>query len=282
MKLRCLLPFLLGIYLLPIDCFSQKSEPRSQSPLPLIPIASVRFEGNQSIDAQQLKQLLSMSSEGYPYSIENLNNDLRNVENLYRDHGFWQVKVGPPDTQTLMTGESKSAAIRIPIMEGPRFAMGKVEVKNTRVLAPDAFLQLCPLRKGQPYIRGKVSEWLAKIQETYRSMGYLRAGCNARETLRDADKTIDCSLECTEGKLYRVGKIAIIAGPSVDPLQFKRRLLVSEGGIFNPEMLSTSIYYINEMRRYKRISISDVDMAMDDSRGIVDLTWHLSLPDPKQ
>jgi outer membrane protein assembly factor BamA len=278
MKLhRWLLPFLFGLSLFPMVGISQSSYAQVSPGA----IASVRFEGNHSFDEPQLKRLLRMSLEGYPYSAANLKNDLRSVEKLYQEEGFLHAKVGPPDIQTQTTGEGKGVAIRIPVVEGARYSMGKAEIKNIQALAPAAFLQLCPLKKGQPYNRDQISKWQAKIEETYGSMGYLRARCEARETLREADRTVNCSLECTEGKLYRVGKISIVADPSIDRLQFKRRLLFSEGGIYNPETLDTSIFYINEMRRYKPISKSDVDIVLDDARGAVDITWRLFLPDKK-
>jgi outer membrane protein insertion porin family len=272
MKHRCrLLLLLFGLYLI----FFVKISGNLYSQISSISIVSVRFEGTRIIDAQQLKRLLKGSLEGYPYSAENLKNDLKSVESWYQDEGFLQAKAGPADILPQVIGETKGIAIRIPVIEGPRFVLGKVEIKNTQALAPAAILQLCPLRKGQPYSRNKIAQWQAKIEETYGSIGYVRARCSARETHRESDASVDCSLECTEGKLYRVGKISIVADPSIDRLQFKRRLLFSEGGVFNSEMLSTSIYYINEKRLYKPISNSDVEIAIDDSRGVVDLTWHL-------
>jgi outer membrane protein insertion porin family len=266
-----LLLLLFGLYLI----LFVRSSGSLYSQIPSILIVSVRFEGNRIIDAQQMKQLLKGSIEGYPYSAENLKNDLKYVETWYQDEGFLQAKAGPADILPQIIGGTKGIAIRIPVIEGPRYVLGKVEVRNTQALAPNAIMQLCPLRKGQPYSRSKIVQWQTKIEETYSSEGYVRARCNARETHREADASVDCSLECTEGKQYRVGKISIVADPSIDRLQFKRRLLFSEGGVFNREMLSTSIYYINAKHLYKPISNSDVEIAIDDSRGVIDLTWHL-------
>jgi len=248
---------------------------------PSVPIASITFEGNRSFTAQQLERVLRVPRvplEGGISAAGELKSGLHRVETLYRDEGFLSAKVGPADIRMQTVGESKAAVIRIPVTEGARYRVGRLEVKNTRILAPAALIQMCPLRAGEPFSRSKISQWMERIEDTYSSMGHIRARCDAHETVRESDHTVDCSLECTEGKSYRVGKITLIGDESIDRLQFKKRLLLSEGGIFNPESLITSLRYLNNMRVYKPITSSDVEMVVDEERGVVDLVWRLSLP----
>jgi hypothetical protein len=80
-----------------------------------------------------------------------------------------------------------------------------------------------------------------------------------------------------EGKLYSVGRIALVGDESIDPLQFKRQLLLGEGGVFNPEMLDATIRFLNQMRVYRPVSSFDVEIRIDDAKGTVDLTWRLFL-----
>jgi outer membrane protein insertion porin family len=246
----------------------------------LVRISTVEFEGNKSLDTSQLKQLLQMSQEGNRYVAENLKADLQRVEQAYRDEGFLNVKIGSPDVQVQTIGNSKNASIRIPVVEGSRYALRGAAVRNTHALAPSTLMQMCPLQKGQPYSRTKISQWRSEIEEAYRSMGFIRARCNVLETLHEIDKTAECIMECEEGKSYRVGKITLVADESIDRVQFKRRLLLSEGGNFDPEYLSLSIHFLNQMRIYKPISNSDVEIRVDDALGTVDLVWHIYLKEP--
>jgi hypothetical protein len=50
---------------------------------------------------------------------------------------------------------------------------------------------------------------------------------------------------------------------------------VSEGSVYNPEMLFTSIYYINLRRQYRPFAPSDVEIRIDDARKTVDLVFHI-------
>ncbi len=244
-------------------------------------IASISFEGNQSIGDPQLKRQLRLSLVGRPYSAENLKSDLQRVDDAYQDEGFLHVKVGPPDVQTQLQGSGQGTAIiRIPILEGPRYRVRDLSVKNAQVLSPESLIQMCPLQKGQPYSRTRISMWQSKIEQAYLEMGYLRARCIIHETLNESEKTVDCVLECMEGKPYTVGTITIVGDKSIDRLQFKRRLLLSEGGIFNPETLDLSIQYLNRARLYRPIANSDVEIRIDDAGSTVDLTWHVFLREP--
>jgi len=239
-------------------------------------IVSISFEGNQSISAGQLKLLMRMSQEGGEYFPGDLQADLRHVEKTYRDSGFLKVQLEAPDVRVQGAGEEKTAFISILVREGPRYATGTLAVKDdAKALAPETLMQLCPLQKGQPYSPVKAAQWQAKVEDSYRSMGYLRAHCPLREAVSDPGKTVDCTMECKEGNVYTVGQIGITGNSSLSPSEVKRRLLFSEGGIYNPEMLSLSIQFLNQAGRYEPISSSDVDIRIDDEKGVVDVSLRL-------
>jgi outer membrane protein assembly factor BamA len=273
---RYLLAPLLSLFLEPAYSLSQGP----QIPIPAMPIASISFEGNKSISEQQLRSQLHRTIQAALYTPENLWADLVRLEEAYRNEGFLSVKIGPPEVQIQTFESGKGAAIRIPIEEGARYFTGKVSVKNAKVLEPTALIQMYPLQKGQPYRRNQINRWLEKIAEAYSSIGHIRARCNPQESLNVPEKTIDCTLDCSEGKAYRVGKITLAGDQSIDRSKFVRRLLVSEGGIFNPENLMLSIQFLNQAGLYKPITDSDIELKIDDALGTVDLTFRLFVPSP--
>jgi len=207
--------------------------------------------------------------------------DLQRVKDAYLAEGFLHVEVGPPDVQIQGMGEVKTAAITIPVAEGDQYRVGRIAVKNTQALAPKTLMQMCPLREGEPYSRIKISQWQEMIEDTYRAMGHIRILCTVQEEPDEADKIVDSTLECNEGKSYTIGKITLVGDESIDPLQFKRQLLFSEGGLFVPEMLVTSLHYLNRMEVYKPISYADVQMDIHDDEGTVDLAFRVFLAEQR-
>jgi outer membrane protein assembly factor BamA len=272
MKVRhCLFFSLLFLYLAPPGLLPQDAKTLRPSG----PIAALIFEGNHSVSSQQLQSQLHLFMRGDRYTAEDLASGMSRLERVYQDEGFLKVRIGPPDVRNQASGIEEGVVIRIPIKEGPRYVSGKVSVKGVTALGPQTLIQLYPLQKGQPFKRNGIAKWLGQIREAYSSLGYIRARCDVQETLNDADRTVDCTLDCTEGKPYSVEKITVVGDESIDRSKFKRRLLVSEGGAFDPENLLMSIQFLNRAGLYKPISSSDVEIAIDDARGVVDLTFHL-------
>ena len=243
----------------------------------LVTISEIQFSGNQSISSDRLMRLLRRSRERGLYAERDLISDLQRVKDAYLEEGFLHVEVGPPDVQIQGTGEVKAAAITIPVSEGAQYRVGRMAVKDVQELASKTLMQMCPLREGMPYSRIKISEWREMIENTYRAMGHIRILCTAQEELNEADKIVDCTLECEEGKSYTIGEITLVGDETIDPLQFKRQLLFSEGGLFVPDMVATSIQFLNRMDVYKPISYSDVQMDINDDEGTVDLAFRVFL-----
>jgi outer membrane protein insertion porin family len=246
----------------------------SQTPMP---IASIGFEGNKGISTLRLRDSLRRSLEGRIYIPEHLESDLQSIRRMYYDEGFLRAQVGPPRVEVQAIGSQKTARIEVPISEGSVYVFGTATIKNLRALQPIAFMQMCPLVQGEPYSRIKAAQWQARIEDSYRAIGYLKFQCAEQENLNDKNKAVDLVLDCTEGKPYSVGKIDISGDASINRFDFKKRLLLGEGGIFNPELLAYSIQFVNDLRIYRPITNADVEIRINEESFTVDIVWHLSL-----
>jgi outer membrane protein insertion porin family len=240
-----------------------------------VPISSIEFQGNESIDAVHLKARLHVSREGNWYSPEALKLELQEVEKLYQDSGFLKARVGPPRIEYRKSeGRGPGVAILIPVEEGPMYRLGRLSIEGADVSDPETFIQMSPLRAGQTYSRRLVSEWLDKIKLSYNEIGYIRFDAQVREQPHESERTVDCVLEFTEGSPYRVGRITVTSD-AVDPVEFRKQLLVGEGGLYNPEMLAYTIQYLNLRRIYRPFGPSDVEVRIDDTAHKVDLVFHV-------
>lgn len=241
-----------------------------------VPILSVTFDGNKALDAGRLKSQLKVSRDGGWYHPETLKTELKSVERLYQDEGFLRASIGPPaiEFQTVQ-GKGQAAVIRIPVSEGVRYTLGELSFKNSNAIKPAALMQLSPVRTGQPYSRSKIAQFREKIEEGYHSLGYLRFEVTVREEIHDLKKVVDCVFECKEGNIYRIGKISIAGDESINRSEFKKQILLSEGGVYNPELLTLSVAFLNSLRVYRPVSESDVEIRIDDAKSTVDIIFPL-------
>ena len=165
------------------------------------PILSVAFEGNNAIQTPRLKNQLRVSREGGWYNPEVLKAELRGLEAFYQDEGFLRAKVGDPIVEFRpIPGKGQGALIRVPLMEGTRYSLGELEIQNAQALKPATFLRFSPLRSGQPYSRSKLAQWQEKIEESYRTMGHIRAETRLQEKIHEVRKVVDVVLDCLTGE----------------------------------------------------------------------------------
>jgi outer membrane protein insertion porin family len=240
-------------------------------------IGSISFEGNENLPSSQLKNRLRMSRIGSLYQPQRLNYELRNLENFYRDRGYLDVEIELPEVvfQSLQ-GNGKVAVIRIKIREGSQFMMGKLEIENAQVLQKNTLLQMAPLAQGKPYSRSTVRRWVDKIRDNYRSMGYMRFEAEIREDVHRFRDVVDLVLVFHEGAEYKVGRIQLADQKLINSAEFKRQLLIAEGSVFDPQMLSHTIHFLNMKRIYAPISRSDVEIRIDDAQNTVDLIFKIT------
>lgn len=237
-------------------------------------ILSVVFEGNRLVDSDLLQSRMRHSRPGAAYQPVILKNELRAIERFYEDDGFLRVAVGSPSVDiTEGRGGGKAASIRIPISEGPRYTLAMLEVRNATALSPATLQQMCPVRSGQTYGRRKIQAWVDRIMSAYHELGYMRAEIRLQEDIDDVKQRVGCVIECSEGAVYKVHRIAIANLEGTDAQEFRRRLLVGEGMVYNPEMLAMSLQLLNSMAIYRPMSEENVGITIDDAARSVDLEF---------
>jgi outer membrane protein assembly factor BamA len=259
--------FFFSLLVFPLPAQSQKAR-----------IGSLQFQGNRLFSSDQLLRRMPAGREGAFYDPEAFQAQLKDLEDRYHEEGYLEATVGPPAVHMQSADEVSIAAITVPISEGRLFSVGEIHIRDARVFDASTMQQMCPLSRGKPYQRRKLNDWVEKLKESYHEMGYIRFEVSTLEERDDDRKIVNLTLNCREGEAYTIVKIAVEGNPSVNTSEFKRRLLMSEGSVFNPDMISTSLFYINQMKIYGSISASDVEIHIDDARHTVDLIFRLPVP----
>jgi outer membrane protein assembly factor BamA len=237
-------------------------------------LLSIVFEGNRAVGSNILQSKLRRSRPGTAYEPEILRFELMAIERFYEDEGFLRAAIGPPVVDVSETpGIGRAVSVRIPISEGPRYTLRSVEIRNASALSPETLQQMCPVRSGQPYGRRKVQAWMDKILSAYHELGYLRAETKLQEEIDDMTQSVRCVLDCSEGAVYRVRRVTITNLEGREAQEFRRRLLVGEGLVYNPEMLVMSLQLLNSMGIYGPMTEESVKVTIDDNSRSVDIEF---------
>jgi outer membrane protein assembly factor BamA len=155
---------------------------------PQVKIESVEFAGNKQVSAWALKrQMKNNKTPWWPlswftwlighstYQEAKYEEDADKVMGYYRDHGYIAARVGDAELKVLEDSKDRRTRwvqVRIPIAEGDRFRIGKLEFADNKVVKTEGLKQLFKMRPGDWYSDKAVRKGLEKAREVYGGIGY--------------------------------------------------------------------------------------------------------------
>ncbi len=172
----------------------------------------VSFRGNRQISEKELlAQVVVKKSHIWTHgavSQKLLKQSKDNLQALYRDRGYEEVKVTPK-----VVDREPKLAVTFEIDEGQQTLVDNVQVAgNNRVpyaelTAPKGF----QLQAGAPFSSRRLSEDRNRISATYLNRGYLNAEVKPTVVLhQDNPHLVDITYAVTEGQMVRVSDVAYL------------------------------------------------------------------------
>lgn len=172
----------------------------------------IAFQGNYAIPEKDLlAQLVVKKAHIWSHgriSQKLIKQSVTNLEALYRDRGYEDVKITPQ----VVDHEAK-VDVAFEIVEGPQTVVDRTEVTGNnnvpyeQLTAPAGF----QLRSGMPFSPRRLSEDRNRISATYLNRGYLNAEVKATVN-RHADDPhrVDVTYAITERQPVRVGEVVYL------------------------------------------------------------------------
>ena len=213
------------------------------------------------------------------YKEEKFEEDADRVVEYYRDRGYIGVRVGQPDLKILEDSRDQKTRwvqLRIPITEGKRYRVGKIDFEGNKVVTGEALRPLFKLADGDVYSEKVIRKGFEKAKEVYGGGGYMEftgypdlkprdlpemtngAGAAAGPSpapapaqAPDGPPIVDVTLRIQEGKQYFVNRITFVGNTTTRDPVIRREVRLLESGIFNTEALKFSIKRLNQLGYFK-------------------------------
>ncbi len=255
---------------------------------PKVKIRDVDFVGNSAVsDGKLSKQLKENKGPGMfsfvlgsgTYKEEKFEEDADRVVEYYRDRGYIGVRVGQPDLKILEDSRDQKTRwvqLRIPITEGKRYRVGKIDFEGNKVVTGEALRPLFKLADGDVYSEKVIRKGFEKAKEVYGGGGYMEftgypdlkprdlpemtngAGAAAGPSpapapapAPDGPPIVDVTLRIQEGKQYFVNRITFVGNTTTRDPVIRREVRLLESGIFNTEALKFSVKRLNQLGYFK-------------------------------
>lgn len=213
----------------------------------------IKFVGNKHFDDVMLRQVMKTKERGIftwftksgRIDRERVQDDLQEVERLYRNHGYLRAQV--TKVEYLDNGKKtgpQRLTMRVHINEGPRYRVRNVSFKGISAYTPEQLHLGMSMLDGDIYSLQKVSDDSRMIRDYYGAKGYadayVRPDINEVGVDSKGVRLIDICYEVTEGGRYNVGRINIAGNTKTKQHVILRELPIKPGKPLNSVDLETA------------------------------------------
>ncbi len=212
---------------------------------------SISFAGAQ-MDEAKLKTLLSLK-EGNMYNPDFIDSDREALTDFYYSLGYLSVIVD--EFQTTYDETSQTMNIVIPIKEGSKTEIGKIEFVGVKIVAEEEARRVIQLKPGDPYNEVDISNARYRLIEFYSTKGFPAADISVSRSL--AGHKADIVFTIDEGPFTVFGKTVVTGNNRTKYVVINRELLTKEYAPFDYSILRKE-----KQKLYKLGLFSDVNVEM--------------------
>jgi outer membrane protein insertion porin family len=257
---------------------------------PKVRIGSIRFEGNTVLTDEELRDALKLNKERGPivlfkghdkYIPDKLEYDVQvNLLAKYREKGYIFAKAGDPKVEIvegprgLLLGFRKTQQqyyITIPVEEGEQFRIGKFDIVGVQTFDKEVVRRGYMLQEGEVVNYTQLKESTDKLKELYSTLGFLDMNALPDINPNVQAKTVDITINVTEGKRYIVDQINFAGNTKTRDKVLRREFLLEEKQEYNGKLLEYSILRLNQLGFFEEIKEDDYEVIKRPEVSEVDI-----------
>ena len=222
-------------------------------------VKTISFEGNRAFTSKELKNLLSLQEWGFFHFFtdsgilkkDQLKQDTDKVNAFYLNHGFINAQVGEPQ----ITHDKKGIYVKIPIVEGKQFKVGKVDITgDSLTVARSELLNKLNIRKKEFYDREAIIKDMEYLTQACNDDGYAYADVVPRTVPQEKTQTVDVTFNIKKGHEVFFNKITITGNTKTRDKVIRRQLAFNEGDLYSSSKLKSSYMALNRLRYFEEIN----------------------------
>ena len=237
-------------------------------------LRNVDFVGNVSFTAARLKDEMSQKEKGIKSlfgsggstDAETLAQDVRAIEDFYRDNGFLNAKVV---NVSRVRADAKHVDVVITIDEGDTYQVDSLSITGVQALSlPEDILPYLKTKAGDQFAGNKLTEDITLIADQYGSQGY--ADVRVIPRLEDAGNGgVKVVLDVTEGNAYKIGKIQIEGNDKTQDRVIRRELPLEPGQPFDTTRMDVTKRRLENMNYFSNVELMPVDTSYLDEKDLL-------------
>lgn len=235
-------------------------------------VKRIRFVGNRALSDSRLRSVMQTTDRGllrrifslrtllHPTSVLGVSNVLRHdvleqdverITHLYYNEGYARARVDEPRIEH----DEHGIYITIPIYEGKRYRIGKVEVEGELIAPREEILRSLKVRSGQVFRQDDIRRDVVALSRRYAEEGYAFADVTPLTTINRERATVDLTYHVDRGPQAHIGRIEIWGNTRTRDEVIRRELLVKEGDLYRPSRIRKSRDAVNRLGFFKDVKV---------------------------
>jgi outer membrane protein insertion porin family len=242
-----------------------------------LPLAEVRFEGNQNFSSVELAAKIGECQAHYEEAQSGYNSEIfdycsRRLLNFIRSRGHLRATFGEPTKEI----DSRGLVITLPLDEGLLYRLGDIKIEGSKAVAAEQIRAMLNLKQGDIANGEEIGNWLFEdVKKTYGEKGYIQFTAEPVPEFRAAtgsnEGIVDFTVSIDEGRQFRIGEITF-KGDTLPEKELHSVLRIRTGDVFNQRLFEESIEQLNELGWFKWIDKDrDVDLTTDEEEGLINI-----------
>jgi outer membrane protein insertion porin family len=243
-----------------------------------VAVRSIRFVGNHEVSSSDLRGAMETSQLGFfsrifsgaSFSNETFENDVTAIQAYYYDQGYLAVAVGTPRVE--LSPDRRYIDITIPVDEGPRFRVGRIEVAevDSEGTEVETLLPIEELRdgvgveSGDWFSRTQIAEGLQNLTRNYRDEGYAYASLEPETEVDSERRIVDINVNIERGPIVYIERINITGNTKTRDRVIRREMMLLEGMRYHQSLLERSRMNIMALSYFERVDFSQEEGSAPD------------------
>jgi outer membrane protein insertion porin family len=243
-----------------------------------VTVRRIRFVGNRFISSADLRGIMQTGETGIFSFISNNDNfqesrfdeDVNRLQALYYDRGYLQMRTGTPRIE--LTPDRRFIDITIPVIEGPRFRIGRLRVVERDEDGEEVdplggrrqLREMIAANPGDWFNRTALAQGLLGVTRHYRDAGYAHVDVQPETDLDVEARTVDLAIAIQRGPLTRIERIQIRGNTKTRDSVVRRELRVFEGDTYSQSRLEQSRAAVQALGYFERVELSESEGSAPD------------------
>jgi outer membrane protein insertion porin family len=228
-------------------------------------IETIHIAGNLFLSRKEILKAMDTSEEGFftfltqsgTVKKDVLENDVRKIEALYQDSGFFDSKVSDPQFQR----GKKGLVLTIRVYEGKQYRVGDIRFSGQSGIPEETLRKTVKLKTGDLFNREVLLADLLALTTLVNDEGYAQALVSPGIEKRKEYPVTDVTYRFERGQKFRFGRVEVTGNTKTYDHVVRRSLETTDGMTYSATKLKESKENLTRSSYFKDVKVSTAPSA---------------------